>query len=56
MAAKLRTNLDQALSALGLPVSSYTDPSLSGVTIYRVHIEELRDVLSENGPRQETHP
>jgi hypothetical protein len=39
---ELRTNLDQALTALGLPVSSYTDAALSGVLIKKVHLDELR--------------
>lgn len=38
----LRTNLDTALSALGLTVTGYTDPSLSGVRIQKVHINEIR--------------
>jgi len=45
---ELRTNLDQALSALGIPLAPYTDPSsslpgLTGVTIKKEHVQELRD-------------
>ena len=39
---ELRTNLDGALSKLGLPASPYTDSSLSGVHIKKIHIDELR--------------
>ncbi len=37
-----RTNLDQALSALGMTLNQYTDPSLPGIAIKKVHIEEIR--------------
>jgi hypothetical protein len=40
----LRTKLDEALSALNLPVASYTDPALSSaVAIKAVHFQELRE-------------
>jgi hypothetical protein len=40
---EMRTNLDQALNALSLPVQSYTDPALSSaLSIKRVHFDELR--------------
>jgi hypothetical protein len=39
---ELRTNLDAALSALGLPIGGYTDPSLSGIRIQAVHLNEIR--------------
>jgi fibronectin type III domain protein len=40
---ELRSNLDQALSALGLTTSPYTDPTLSSsVSVKAVHLRELR--------------
>jgi hypothetical protein len=39
---ELRTNLDAALTALGLATSSYTDSSLTGIAIKSVHIDEIR--------------
>ena len=39
---ELRTNLDDALSTLGLPVGGYTDSSLSGIRIQAVHLNEIR--------------
>ena len=39
---ELRTNLNDALSALGLSVSGYTDSSLSGIRIQKVHLNEIR--------------
>lgn len=40
---ELRTALDQALAVLQLPTGGYTDASLAGVGIRKVHITELRD-------------
>lgn len=40
---ELRTNLDQALSALNLPVQSYLDSSLTNVRIKKDHFQQLRD-------------
>ena len=41
---ELRTKLDEALGALNLPVSSYTDPALSSAnTVKAVHFQELRE-------------
>lgn len=40
---ELRTALDQALTVLGLPTGSYTDSSLTGQSIKKVHIAEIRD-------------
>jgi hypothetical protein len=40
---ELRTALDQALSALGLPAGGYTNSSLAGQFIQKIHIKELRD-------------
>jgi len=42
---ELRSNLDEALSKLGLPLTAYKDPvppGLSGIAIQKVHIDELR--------------
>jgi len=39
----LRTKLDEALLALGMSTTAYTDPSLTGVPIKRIHIQDLRD-------------
>lgn len=39
---ELRSNLNGALSTLGVTVSKYKDPALSGVHIKIIHIEELR--------------
>jgi hypothetical protein len=39
----LRYALDQALSALGRPTGGYTDSSLTGRVIQKIHIQELRD-------------
>ena len=42
---ELRSKLDEALTALGLPMSPYTDPvppGLSGVAIKKIHIDQLR--------------
>lgn len=40
---ELRTALDQALGVLGLPTGGYTNSSLSGQPIQKIHIKELRD-------------
>jgi hypothetical protein len=40
---QLRSALDAARSTLGLPALGYTDPSPTGVTVKRVHMQELRD-------------
>jgi hypothetical protein len=43
---EMRTNLDQALNALSLPVQSYTDSTLSStLSIKRVHFDELRQAV-----------
>jgi hypothetical protein len=43
---ELRQNLNQALQVLGFAAPSYTDPTLtSGVTLKKVHVKELRQVL-----------
>jgi hypothetical protein len=41
----LRTSLDAARSALGLPALTYTDPTITaGVTAVKtVHVEQLRN-------------
>ena len=40
---ELRTNLDNAATALGYATQPYTDPSLSSsIFVKKVHIEELR--------------
>ncbi|HEX2268819.1 MAG TPA: fibronectin type III domain-containing protein [Pyrinomonadaceae bacterium] len=40
---ELRTALDQALGVLGLPAGGYTNSSLAGQLIQKIHIKELRD-------------
>jgi hypothetical protein len=39
---ELRSNLDAALTALGISTSAYTDPSLTGIAIKKVHVDEIR--------------
>jgi hypothetical protein len=39
---ELRTNLDAALNALNLNPGPYTDPSLTGILIRKVHVDEVR--------------
>jgi hypothetical protein len=39
---ELRSNLDAALTALGVSTSAYTDPSLTGIAIKKVHVDEVR--------------
>lgn len=39
---ELRTALDQALIVLNLPSGGYTDPSLTGQFIQKIHLAELR--------------
>jgi hypothetical protein len=38
----MRSNLDAALTALGITTSAYTDPSLTGIAIKKVHVDEVR--------------
>ena len=40
---EMRTALDAALIALGLPSGGYTDSSLSNQPILKIHITQLRD-------------
>jgi hypothetical protein len=40
---QLRTAIDQAAAVFGFTTGGWTDSSLSGVVIKRVHIQELRD-------------
>jgi hypothetical protein len=39
---ELRTNLDLALSTLGYTPAPYTDSSLAGIPIKKIHVDELR--------------
>jgi hypothetical protein len=39
----MRTAINEARSALGMLTVTFTDPSLTGVTIKAAHIRELRD-------------
>jgi hypothetical protein len=40
---ELRSNLDGALGPLGLLVTGYTDPLLTGVLIKAIHVQEIRN-------------
>ena len=40
---ELRSNLNDALSMVGVTLSSYTDLALSGVHIKKIHLDELRE-------------
>jgi hypothetical protein len=44
---KLRTYLEEAAVRLGYTTRPYTDPTLSGLSINRVHIEELRQRIRD---------
>lgn len=46
---ELRATLDEALKKIGLTPPTYTDTSLKGLVIRRVHIEELRKAVSWGG-------
>lgn len=39
----LRTQMDLALEAIGVPREGYTDPQLEGVLIRAVHVNELQE-------------
>ena len=40
---ELRTQLDQALCFIGVPLSAYTDNPLTGVQVKAAHFLELRN-------------
>jgi hypothetical protein len=42
LVTELRTALDAALTALGISTSAYTNPSLTGIVIKKVHVDEVR--------------
>lgn len=40
---ELRSQLDAARAGLGLTGGGYTDPSLAGLAVKRIHVQQLRD-------------